>query len=179
MVSKWAGIVEKLPKLELSDVDPERAVIVEAFKQAILEQFATTNEGKAPSATDLVRLYRERRVAKDSLKDELSELQVEIDAYEELIKKTFEAEGAKKIELEDGCNVAVQSEPTAKITNKETLRLWCLENGYVNEMVLPYPTVNSLVKTKLSNGEAEPPGVEAKSIEIVVLRGAKPKASKK
>ena len=178
MVSKWAGIVNKLPKLELADVDPERAAIVEAFKTAILEQFAANNDGKKPSATDLVRLYRERRVAKDSLKDELSELQVEIDAYEELLKKQFEAEGAQTIKLEDGCSVAVQSEPTAKITNKEQLRLWCIANGYVNEMVLPYPTVNSLVKTRLSDGLPEPPGVEAKAWDNVVLRGAKPKAPK-
>jgi hypothetical protein len=129
--------------------------------------------GSRPSAAQFAEQYVELRHIKDALADQESATNLLIESTCQLLGESYEIEGVDSLRLETGASVSLQKEPQAKVRDKEAHRLWCLENGYENEMVLPWQTTNALTKERLLQGLPEPPGVEAVSRDKFVLRNAK------
>lgn len=147
--------------------DPRRQDKINELKAAM------THDG-----TELARNYIELRRQKDDLKERLSDVQLQIDAYEQRLVESQEVQsggwgdyGAKDnaLRLPTGEVVRVQPEPTGKVVDKEAFRIWCVKNGYERQLQLWPSTMNALVKERLLAGEPEPDGCEAFVYNKIVL----------
>lgn len=126
-------------------------------------------DGKRQAGT-LARGYREVRRVKDAIDEVESVINVTLMAYSQLIGDQYEVEGVSTVKLETGESVAIQYEPAAKVVDKEGHRQWCLENGYEQQMVLPWQTTNAITKERVEKRLPTPTGVEAKARPKMVLR---------
>jgi len=161
MGGKYASIVDRLPKLADEDVVYQDKVNI--LKQQIVA------DGPM-SATSITAMYVAIRDEKERVEDELSEINLRLKAYEQLLVDQFEQEGAYSIKLETGVSVSVQVEPYAQVKDREVFRIWCIQNGLERSLALPWQTTNSLTKERLLEGEPEPAGVQAVARNKIVLR---------
>lgn len=161
MVSKYAGVVEGLPKQQPEQT--ERRIAVESVK----------TELASAALVEVLEVYETLRKQKDELKDDLSALEVRIDAHEEVIIDLYEAEGLQSVTLEGGAKVDCRTEPGAQVEDPELFRQWCVENGLERSLRLPPASANSLVKERLLHGETLPDGVQAFARTTVFFTRAK------
>lgn len=192
MAGKWSKILDQRKVKRLEMQDPAHAEKVQAIQAAMVQA-----EGFQRTATSLARHWATLRLLKDALNEVASGLQVELDAVNGLLIDQFEAEGTTSVNilpgrLDEGTvqgilddvrdalvkadlsraeteNVRVQEEPYAKQVDPEVLRRWCIANGFQDKMVLPWATVNSLLKERFEAGEKEPDGVEPRRLVKTVL----------
>jgi hypothetical protein len=87
-----------------------------------------------------------------------------------LLVESFEERGIHGVNFADGESVSIQSEPIPKIEDPEKFRLWCIANGYGNELRLNTNTAYALVKAKMLAGEAPPDGMIVGARTKVVWR---------
>ena len=112
------------------------------------------------SSADLARLYTEARDEKDDLEEELKGVNGRIQAIQELLIESFEADDISAVRTANGYLVSTKYEPYASVKDKETFKKWVIDNGYENLLTLPWQTTNAISKTLLESGEAAPDGVE-------------------
>lgn len=188
MASKYAGIIDKLPRdfgqepdfqekvdaikkqiLEApagnmldSDVLEDLVMEVTALQSVINDMLIKGVAGHR-NAPNIARLYTDVRKLKNAFSSQEKTTNVLVEAYEQLLVEQYEVEGLSSLKLEDGASVRVQYEPHGKVIDKEANRKWAQENGLENLLCLPWQTVNALTKEALLAGEKEPAGVEATS----------------
>lgn len=117
--------------------------------------------GPIESTAALARDWAQLRQRKDALKDELSDIDLMLEARAQLLGERFEAEGLTRIVLEGGAAVGVQQEPTAVVEDPQLFQKWCIDSGLLPKLILPVGTRDSLIKEYLLNGDPEPPGTKA------------------
>jgi hypothetical protein len=164
MAGKYAGIIDKLPRLV-----PERSPYQDKV-QAVKDQILLEQNVTWLPASVLARDYRELRDEVDTIEEQLSAANLRLEAVKQLMVAQFDAEDVTSIALGDGAHVRVQKEPYAQVKDKEAFRQWCIKHGFEMQMVLPWATTNSLTKELLTAGKPEPDGVEAAQLDKVVLR---------
>jgi hypothetical protein len=162
---KYANVTPHLPKLQ----EPRNDRV-----NAAREQY------RNQSAVNLARVYADLRRAKDEIEDTLSSINVRIEAVASLLVTAYEEEGVTSLKIaETGQSVSVQSEPIAafegttaeeRAAAKEKFRLWCLANGFERQMALHPQTTQALVKQLLLDGQPEPDGIKAYTLDKLVLR---------
>jgi len=91
----------------------------------------------------------------------LKEEKLKLEAAHQLLIVAFEVEGVESKRLLTGQLIAVHPSPEPVITNKEACRVWCIEQGYEHDMVLPHGSIKSILSERLLAGKPAPPGVEA------------------
>ena len=160
---KYAHVIDKLPKV--LGVDPTNQDKIDAVARAISEEPGFTRHGSY-----LAELYTDIRFEKDAAKQILSEIQLRLDAVEQMLVDQYEVEGTTSVHLVTGESVSVQYEPYAQVTDREAFRLWCLANGLERSMVLHPSTTQSLIKERLLEGEPEPAGINVVAQAKLVLR---------
>lgn len=69
--------------------------------------------------------------------------------------------------MESGDTVRVNSEPYGQVKDKEAFRLWCIANGYENQLQLWPATMNAIAKERCAAGERNPDGVETFRKDVV------------
>lgn len=123
---KYSGVIDKLPRMVGSD--PDHADKVAAVKRLILEGDPADPDcpPEPRTAAHFASRYADVRRAKDELSKQEKELNVLQQAYTELLIDQYEAEGIHSLELEDGGTVRVQSEPYARVEDKDKLRDWAI-----------------------------------------------------
>lgn len=153
---------EKLPNELITDSNPERQAEIDKYKESI--------EDKSPAA--LAALYAEERKTYEKLETDLKAEGIKKAGLEQLITEVYEGEGITNIKMVGGGSVRTEVAPHAIVQDKALTREWCLENGFGDQMVLPWMTLNSTVKELLLAGEEPPPGVAVylKS-KVVLTRG--------
>lgn len=151
---KYAGL--SLPYTnELSD-KPDYQAKVAAIKAAFL-----ADPNFKLQATALARAYVQLRREKDDLNDELYVLNMRLAAVSQMMTDQFEAEDVDVIRV-DGRPVAVNLEPSVKVTNKAEFRDWCLEDPDLASQMMLWPTTTEkLIRDMLLAGKNPPPGTEA------------------
>lgn len=159
MAGKYAHLEGKLPRTLNTDAKHQEKV--DALKASLVVE-------RSPAS--LAQAYASLRREKDELSEQLSELQVRVDAVAQLLAEAYENEGVASLKLGDGSSVSVQLEPSAKVEDKEAFRLWCIANGLERSLQLWPSTTNALVKERLLEGAPEPDGVTAVMITKLVLR---------
>jgi hypothetical protein len=158
-MGKYAGVVEKLPKLPPEDLKYQDEV--NATKEII----------DARTAAALAQGYRDVRAALDELGERERELNLLLEAHKQLLEDAYESEGVDALKLaDDGSTIATQPEPNAKIEDPVAFRRWCIDNGLGSALTLPWTTANAMVKELLLAGKPLPPGVKAYVRTKVVWR---------
>jgi len=138
-------------------------VILEEIAELIKELCETVIAGHAGRryASVYARYWRHLRNIEDYLDNQLKIVRLLLYAEEQLGLEQFEVEGTDKIGLDDLGSVYSQPEIVIKVVDRDKFRTWCIEQGLLRELNLHHGTATSLTKTRLVNGEEEPPGVEA------------------
>ena len=187
---KYAHVTATLPKLPL--VEPERRDIVEAVKEEILTSEAPDAEvtplemiqtiegavkqlltyekrvtGGKQRASDYAHAYAQLRLIKDKMDDWTSNFQLLLDAYTELLVLQMDQEGMPSLRLANGSSISTHAEPYGQVKDREAFRLWCIENGFEQKLMLWPSTMNSLVKERTLEGEPPPDGVEVFAKTVV------------
>ena len=149
---KWGHLVGVLPKLEMES--PDRMEKVDALRQEIIEEYRKEHDGHPPPTSYLVDHYLGLRDAKDMLKNQLSDIDLELETLLKMIEKRYEDEGILSLTTSDGTSVGMHYEPHAQVEDNDKLREWAKENGMERLLTLPWPTVNAEVKAALESGKA-------------------------
>jgi len=163
-VGKYDRVLKELPRLPVERTDYQARV--DLAKDAVREAL-----GRPATTSELADTFVKLRREKDDLNEQMSALNLKIEAIEQLTVAAFEAEDVQSLKMADGASVSVQIAPYAGVKDKETFRLWCLEQGFAHEMHLHPSTTQGLVKERLLSGEANPPGVEVFAKSTLVVRG--------
>jgi aconitase B len=162
MAGKYAGVIDKLPRVLSTTPDYQQRV--NAVKAELLPVYQ--------HASAWARQYAELRASKKEAEEVVSGINLQIEAVSQLLIDQYEAEGFTKLTLADGSSVRVQIEPYAQVKDKEAFRLWCIANGYERSMALPWQSTNSIVKEALLAGNPEPTGVEAVAhTKVMMMKG--------
>jgi hypothetical protein len=164
MPSKYDKLRKKIPLLRKSGGTHDDRV--SKRKAEILE---TLTESKS-EVGDIAELYKYQRMNRDLLKEEMSALQVDIDAIEQILMERYEDAGITSVNLVSGGRVSVQIKPYPKIVDREAYRQWCLNNGYEREMHLHSSTTTSILADRLLKGEPSMPGIEPYIDESITFR---------
>lgn len=141
----------KYEHLDLEKIPQSRNEKVLEAKNAI---------GKLPPGK-LCEKYRLFRIAKDAIAEDLSDINLQIEAISELLREAYEAAGIRSLKLVSGGSIGIHPEPKAQVIEKETYRLWCLKQGLESQLALVWATTNSITKNLLLAGQPEPDGVKA------------------
>lgn len=149
---KYGAYVDKFPRL--GEEDPKRADVIRERKDEL------RNSIEPATAANLAALVDTIRLKKDSIKEVLSQVQLDLDAATQLMIAKFEEDDIQSIRLNSGRSVSIEYELTAKVEDREAFRLWCIENGLERELRLWPSTTDSLVKNMIVEGKKEPPGTK-------------------
>ncbi len=163
MPGKYDHVIADLPRI--IGEEPAFQQKIDAVKREIVAR-------EPRHASNFALQYAMVRRQKDKLKEELSKLEISLQAYEQLIIEQFENEATKSLTLDDGDNIRTQPEPYLKVEDKELFRQWCVAQGHEREMHLWPSTANAMLKERLLEGEAEMPGTRAYvRTKVVFTRG--------
>ena len=218
--SKYAHVLGDLPKFQ--KLDPERQDLIDAVKAEILSStlgerdynvtaqilrgladaeevikhvidLAKRAVGEKQNAASVARAWADVRAIDDAIDGWRANVQMLLDAYEQLMLKKMEDEGIKSLSLESGATVSTFGEPYGRVVDKEAFRLWCVApadrcmtchfgehdltaghpyhpgGGLERQLQLWPSTMSSLVKERTLQGEAPPDGVEVMAKDIVRL----------
>lgn len=144
--------VKELPRLPMGDPSLKKER-VEAAKETLLDVY-----GREPRTADLVSRYMELRDEKAKAEEVVKDINVDLDAVQELIANQFEAEGVEALRTTEGL-LSMYVEPYTSVEDHDALREWCIKQGLERSLQLPWQTVNSLTKQLLEDGKPEPDGV--------------------
>ena len=162
MAGKYDDVNPRLPRFQQ---EPRYQDKVQDAKADVLARI-----GNTPSSPELVRAFVERRNHVDSLKEQLSAANLELEAISQLITDQFDDEGVYSMKVQ-GATVRLQIEPYASVKDRDAFWRWCIANGLEESMTLPWQTTNSITKERLLDGKSEPDGVEAfQKTKLVLTR---------
>jgi hypothetical protein len=160
MASKYAHL--KLPRIV--STEPSKQTKVD-YK---INEFLV-NLGIKPTSAILAAAYAEVRRRKNALKEQLSALEVEVEAIKQLLVEQFESEDMSSLKLGNGDAVRIQIEPYLVVEVPAKFRKWCVANGFEQSLQLPWSTANSMVKGLLLRGKPEPDGTSAYMLSKAVF----------
>lgn len=110
-------------------------------------------------ATVLAGAYADLRREAEEKAAELSEIKLRLATVMLMMTDQFEIEGdISSMTVAHGDRINTHYEPHLIVEDKETFRMWCLNQGLERDMVLPWAKANKLLKDMKLAGEPNPPG---------------------
>jgi hypothetical protein len=169
---KWAflkGTYATLP------IEPNQQALLDAIWNTLsdpADEFSTLV--KDLSNQDLCEWYNARRMKKEELEKQVSQLENEIFAATRLYIDRFEEDGITKQAFTNGIEIAIQEEPYPFVTDKQKLKAWIKSTGLEDLLTLNSQTMASLVKERLSGkvNEPLPDGVDVFMKSKLIRRGS-------
>lgn len=156
-MGKYDKILGRLTRVD--DVEPGRQDAVNAAKTKI-----RTAEGFDPASSGLAAVYAGIRREKDALAEQISDVQVRLDAISQMIIAQFETEKISSLKLApvllEGVpilrpSIRVELQPTASIVDAAAFRWWCLAPAIQSLMAIPAGEITEeRIKECLSTGLA-------------------------
>jgi hypothetical protein len=109
--------------------------------------------------SELSLRFRENVLAKEALAAQEKELNIQREALNQVLCDALAAAGLNKIGTDFGATLYIKSEPYLPIEDKIKLNVWIRANGFDDLLTVNARTLGALVKERLADGEAPPPGV--------------------
>jgi phage host-nuclease inhibitor protein Gam len=147
-MGKYDTLKSKLPKFE-QEPTFQRAV------DAVKIQY------QALDAPELARIYSLERRRKKDFEEQIADLNVGLEALNQLILDRMEAGGLKKFSLASGECCFQQTEPYSSIQDRQALMAWIKKQRMQNLLTLQWQTLNAMNKERLLAGKPEIPGTKA------------------
>ena len=159
-MGKWSSFKDQYPALPL---DAERQDKINAVLDAehdcgALNPLMAGQKMKVRNMPNhlVATVYNALRQKKDKLVEDLSVLELEIEALTQLFVTRFEDEGIQSQRFEDGTLLSITDAPYPIVKDKLALREWVDKQGLSDMLSLNYQTLASLVKERLSGQVNEP-----------------------
>lgn len=168
---KYSSVIGKLEKE--APADPSWQERVEEAKKEILD-------GATPVPESLGKEYAKWRRVKADIQDELSVINLKLEALEQLLIDSQDQDvpgwglyGAQPnaMRLANGSVIAVNWEPHAKVEDPAVFRQWCVDNGLEMSLRLMPMTTESIARERLLAGLAPPDGVAVKARPKISFTG--------
>jgi hypothetical protein len=156
-MGKYDKILGRLTRID--DTEPGRQEVVNATKTKI-----RAAENFDPTSPGLAKIYADIRWEKDALAEQLSGVQVKLDAISQMIIAQFETDGISNLKLApvllEGVpilrpSIRVELQPTASVVDSSAFRWWCLAPAIHRLMAIPAGEITEeRIKECLSEGLA-------------------------
>lgn len=143
--------LEKLPN-DMTDDDKRSQPKVDLIKATI----STRNP------TELLTMYADARAAADDCKEKAADANNRVKAMWQLLFDSFEAANITSMHIKGVGKVEARGKVYSRVVDPVAFRQWCVENGFTEQLVLPWQTLNKLVTDMIvEEGKEPPPGVNA------------------
>lgn len=152
MASKYSKLRDKLPAFQQES----------SFQQKVDEwkmQYGQNVEGLNVSA--LASHYASLRAEKDSLEEQISNINIGLEALNQLGVIAMQADDLEKVSLSTGATVYLSYDVYPSVKDKEALLTWVKANKMSAQLSLPWQTLRGICNDLSSNGKPLPKGVEA------------------
>lgn len=146
-MGKYDAFKSKLPKFQQ---EPSFQEAVEAVKL----------QYQALSAAELAKTFSLERRRKKDFEEQLTDLNVGLEALSQLLVENFEAQGLAKLQLASGETAYQQSEPYSSIIDQSALMKWVRKEKLQALLTLQWQTINALNKERLVAGKPPLPGTQ-------------------
>lgn len=153
-MGKYTKLRGVLPPFEQP---PDFAVKVDAEKRKILG----AEPSQAPHA-NLAKLAREfvvRKKKKERLEEQVTKLNVELEACSQLLVARLEGEEIQTVQLRGGVTVFLADEPYPSVKDRKAVFDWIKKTRQVELLTVHHQTLKGLVGERLAAGEGDVPGV--------------------
>lgn len=169
-MGKYDKVIGGLPKDEPEDSKYQEKI--QEAKDKLVSMTTFTPEV-------LAQMYFDSRTEHDRIEQERYENQIIVTALEQMLIESSNNDepgwgmyGAKpnQIKLRNGASIFVYVEPKGKVVDREAFRLWCINNGLAERLMLWPSQMNAIVKEKLLAGETAPEGTQAVVVDKITLR---------
>jgi hypothetical protein len=152
MGSKYAKLARSLPSLPEDD-NPKQQLVNKRKREILIKEPRT--------GVHFTTKWLITRAKKDLLEAQLAEVEIEVEAYKQLLMDQYEVEGITRLRLDSGDGARLQYEPHLVVEDHDKYRQWCINTGLGRSLALPWPTGNSMLKERLMNGLPEMDGTRA------------------
>lgn len=166
MPSKYDPILHKLKPIPYEIANKDKGVDFQDKVNIVKVDIISKNPGGV-KADKLGLMYHNLRAKKEKLKDELSTIEIALEATTQLLVDSAEdpawgAYGAPKnaLRLVSGEKIEVRPEPYSTVFDRDLVRQWAMSEGLERLLTINWQTINSITKELLLKGKAEPPGVK-------------------
>ena len=148
-------------KLEKVQEDPERQEKLNAIK-------ADLDSKKMGEVAEEYRAYYDR---KEKLKEEESEVQLQLDARIQLLVANLEAAGLEQVRTNDGgTTLFIKDDVYCSQENREVFLNWIRETNKEEMLTVHYSTMSAMAKDALQKGRPLPPGLKAYFKQTIGIR---------
>lgn len=152
-MSKWEKLKGRFePVAEL----PEYQAKVDEAKVLLLG----TSDASGANAARLARMLVERKGEKERIESELYDINVELNALNQLLLEVMENDGQESLKLSTGETIYQTIEPYSSVEDRAKLLAWIDETGSQYLLSVQWQTLNGAVKLMLEKGAPTPPGVK-------------------
>lgn len=150
MPGKWSKYKATLPKAPVDSSFLEKVNASKAeFRQQIGDNINLLGEE-----------YDSIRAKKETLEEEIKELNVKIEALVQMVVERCESEGLTMVRLNSGTSLSLKDDPYSQVVDKDAFLDWIKKTNREALLSVHYQTMNSLVKEFLEEGQDPPPGIK-------------------
>lgn len=157
---KWEDFKGKLPKYTGGEVD--YIVRVTNRKLELLEEFQKT--------VDFADYLKKNNLRKEELEKELSDVNLNLEATQQILAERFENEGTQSIRLSSGELFYLEEVPYTQVKDKHAVNNWFETNNMKEMFSVNWNSLNALVKERLQSGQPLPEGVDVFMKTTVKMR---------
>lgn len=150
----WEGFKGKIPQWEGEGDWMER---VRRRKEEFL--LGSENTEKLETNVDIGRFMVGLSARKEEISDEEKEINLNLEALQQILSERFENEGMQSMRLTSGHLLYLQDEPYAKVDDKDKTNQWFVEQDMDVMRQVPWTSLNALVKERMKNLQPLPDGV--------------------
>lgn len=157
---KWESFKGTLPKFEGGE--PDYITKVNKLKEDLLEQFTKT--------VDFADFIGKNIRRKEELEEELKEINLNIEAAQQILVDRFENDGMQSLRLSTGELFYLHEEPYSKVEDKALVNNWFEENNMGEMRTVNWQSLNAIVKERLEHSQPVPEGVSVFMKTVVKMR---------
>ena len=153
MASKYASLKGKVAAFE---PEPEFQKKVEAAKREIVGDSEATDA----NVSHLAMLFAQHQARKHDLEEQISDLNIGIEAISQLIVESLEGEDISSVKLDSGATVYLSYTPYPSVEDREKVMEWIKKNKMKSLLSVNYQTMKAMVSEQLAAGKPTIPGIK-------------------
>lgn len=165
-MGKWSWLRGKFPKFQAEDAD--HALRIQKAQEAI--KLELQEAGLPVDLGQLGERYNKERNLKDKKEDELSDINLKIEALTQMVTTEFDQQHITQFRLDNGASISLKDDAYTQVVDKDEWLGWVKETGREHLLSVHYQTMNSLVKEMLEQGVEPPPGLKVFLKTGLILR---------
>lgn len=158
-MGKYTHLRHKVPAYDQS----EEAKGMEAWYGKVNAwrlEFLGTTDGEHANPAFLAAEYAKRDRLKKDLEEQISSLNIELEALSKLGVECMETGGMEKIDLSIGGKVGIKDTPYTSVNDRKKIFEWIKKNKMTEILTVNYQTLSGMNNERLLAGKALIPGTK-------------------